>query len=344
MEPEFDIDKILSDIDEDGESEFKHPESDVTEAEQLIEDDLHRENDAGEEDKEAGIPEYDEELPVPDLGEVPIPDVIVEEIKDEELQDEQEREEKTGSVEEETTPVNRNHGFTVKGTRSWNTREPYLINISDDKLKQLKEYFSRAFFFIREDIDEETVKSEIKRSFAGFMRNPSKNISEEYKEFIFKLIISEVESIIRFFNIPDNKRDIFIYHVGPFSIHKSVISKFKKKMGLAYRYDVSGRRAVSFFPDEYIKLKVLEWYEENINKKELQFDSVQIVDELTTLVSRSYHEEKKKFSKKLNKINYRLGPGKMINSQELLRLKGDEWFGSGCIEVYKRFISKTIFR
>ncbi len=344
MESEFDIDKILSEIDDDEKNEISDIGSDDAVTDTAGNDNFTRESEPGEETEEPVPGEDDETLPGSAGGESQINRTDTENDREEsDLQDEINFEEIHLSEEKPAANQKDDYGFTLKGTKSWNTREPYLITISHDRLTLHEDYFSGAFFFISEDIDEETIKNEIKRSFAGFMRNPAKNISEDYKEFIFKLIIYESDLITRFFNIPAEKKDIFIYHIGPSTMHKIVIAKFKKKMGLAYRYDNVNRRAVSFFPDEFIKLKVLDWYEENINTKELPFDSAQILDELTMIVSKSYMVEKKKFARKLDKINYRLGPGKRISSQELLRLKGDQWFGSGSIAVYKRFLQKTIF-
>jgi hypothetical protein len=344
MESDFDIDKILSEIDDDEEREVMDRESDDQKTDLQSDDDFDRESGADEEEG-ADLHEDDKALPASAEGESSLIGAHTEESRGEAgLQDEADPEEKSSAEKTEASERKRDYGFTVKGTKSWNTRKPYHLNISDEKLKQQEEYFSGAFFFIKEEIDEETIKNEIKRSFAGFMRNPSRNVSEEYKEFIFKLIISEIKSITSFFNIPPDKKDLFIYHIGPTAMYEIVTGKIKKKMGLAYRYDNANRRAISFFPDEFIKLKILDWYEENINIKDLQFDSAQILDELTMIVSRSYLTEKRKFSKKLDKINYRLGAGKRISSQELLRLKGDEWFGSGSIAVYKRFLQNTLFK
>jgi hypothetical protein len=346
VESDFDIDKILSEIDEDEEKGVLDLESNDTVTNLSNEDNFEHARESGaEEENDSIIKKDNETLPGLTAGESSLTREYTEEGREESsVQDEIISEKEIPPENEETAEQQAGHGFTVMGTKSWNTREPYLIDIIDEKLGQNETYFRGAFFFIREDIDEKTIQNEIKRSLAGFMRNPSKNISEEYREFIFSLLLSESDSIIRFFNIPDDKIDLFIYHTGPSTMHKILLSRFKKKIGLAYRYDNANRRAISFFPEEFIKLKVLEWHEDNINRKELPFDSAQILDELTTIVSRSYLEEKKKFNRKLDTINYKLGPGKRISSQELIRLKGDEWFGSGSIAVYKRFLQKTMFK
>lgn len=345
MESDFDIDKILSEIDEDDEWGNLEGENDGTVTDRYIDEHIDRESETDEEEEVTDIQKDDEDIPHLTGVKNGSTGISSEEFKNEGDDNEEISTENISDAEEKkTTGLKKYRNYTVKGTKSWNTRTPYLISINDEKLKQHEEYFTGAFFFIKEDVNEETIKDEIKRSFAGFMRNPSRNISEEYKEFIFKLIISESEMITDFFNIPDEKKDLFIYHIGPSTMHNIITGKFRKKAGLVYRYDNANRRAVSFFPDEFIKLKILDWYEENINTKELQFDSAQILDDLTITVSRIYLAERKKFNIKLDKINYKLGNAKRISSQELLRLKGDEWFGSGCVAVYKRFLHKTMFK
>ena len=50
-----------------------------------------------------------------------------------------------------------------------------------------------------------------------------------------------------------------------------------------------------------------------------------------------------KFNSRLNKVNAKVPPDRAISRERLFRLKGAEWFGTLNIEIFKRFIGRSIF-
>jgi len=75
----------------------------------------------------------------------------------------------------------------------------------------------------------------------------------------------------------------------------------------------------------------------------MPFDSIQQFDDIKSVIAKKYTGDVKKFHHTLEDVNTRIAPDKSISRDRLLNLKGDDIFGIMEIEVYKRFIERTIF-
>jgi len=233
--------------------------------------------------------------------------------------------------------------FTVKGTKSWNSKEPYIIDLDHTVFKNEKKDLNVSFYFAEKTMPAETVNSNVKKMLINFIRKPSLNISSDYDAFIYKIIIDEIENIKKYFNIEESKSQLFIYHLGPMSLYKIIMMRFEtQKFGYCYKYS-KGNMAVKFYPYEFIKIKILTWFEQNINALDINFDSIQAYEEFRGIIEKRYSMELKNFNAKYNDIITRMPPEKTISREKLLKIKGTEWFGLSNMVVYKRFIERTIF-
>jgi len=324
-----DIDQILSDIDKAEDSDYEL-RSDV-EDESIIDDVTMPSNDlAGDyrslekEDSETAITGPAEYM---ETGGSPLttPDPAVHDA----IQP---------AVEETDLP-----SFNLKGTKSWNTREPYTITLNQDRLFQEINYLRSSFYFIKDRLNNEELKKQIHQNFLKYIRRPAENKISDYEHFIYTMIISENENASSFFGFTDEMKHLFTYHCGPLTLYRMINSHFQYyKIAFCYRHE-SSNKSVRFYPEEFIREKVMNWYEENINSMTLSFDSIQPLNEIRNAVVKKYTLETKRFNQKLEAVNAKLTPERRISREKLIALKGDELFGMSVIEVYKRFLDRTIF-
>ncbi|MCU0847292.1 MAG: hypothetical protein MUD12_05335 [Spirochaetes bacterium] len=233
--------------------------------------------------------------------------------------------------------------FTVKGTKSWNTKEPYIIDLDFTLFENEKKDLNASFYFTEKTITAEMINLNVKKMLINFIRKPSLNVSNEYDAFIYKIIIDEIENIKKYFNIEESKKQLFIYHLGPLSLFKIIMVRFEtQKFGFCYKYS-KGNMAVKFYPHEFIKMKILIWFEQNINALDISFDSIQAYEEFKDIIEKRYSIELKNFNARYNDIISRMPPEKTISREKLLKIKGADWFGLSNMVVYKRFIERTIF-
>src|SRR4030042_6064893 len=233
--------------------------------------------------------------------------------------------------------------FTIKGTKSWNRREPYLIRFNPDALKNDMENLQKSFFFVDEPSDAGAIKIRIKQEIVTYLRKPTEHVTERYQEFTYRSIITAEQELSRTFSLGKDSEKLFMYHIGPLTVYKYIKDKFNNnRYGYCYKY-LPGNKASRFFPDEFIKEIVLEWFEQNINTLDLHFDSIQKYEEIKTLVLDKYHKDLRIFNARLEQLNAKLGTDKNISRVKLFQIKGASWFGHLTIEVYRRFMGSTIF-
>jgi hypothetical protein len=233
--------------------------------------------------------------------------------------------------------------FSIRGSKSWNQHEPYIIQMDAATLTNDIESLEKSFYFVDEPADQAEIKLKIKQEIVAYLRRPSENVTERYREFIYRLIIASTQEIIRTFKIVQENEKLFIYHIGPLTIFRYIRELFhQNKYGYCYKY-LPGNKAARFFPEEYIKDTILTWFEENINILNLSFDSLQKFDEMKKIVLIKYHSDLRLFNARLDQINAKAGHDKNISRHKLFYLKGNEWFGQLEIEIYKRFIGNSIF-
>ncbi len=235
--------------------------------------------------------------------------------------------------------------FTVRGTRPWNTREPYIIRLNTEKLTRDGEDLLRSFYFIRTGMEEKNLEGELKRSMLRFMRDGERNIHESYSEFVLKAISTVIQGIVDFFSAADI-HPLFSYHLGPYPVYMAVLEGFLTGgTGYCFKYG-AGNRVTRFMPQEFIKQQVLEWFEHNVHVFDLPFDSIQEYETIRRMVSKKYFSEVDEKNRKLDELieSKNLMAEMGFDRTEFYRARWKEWFGPANIIVYNRFIEKTIFK
>lgn len=233
--------------------------------------------------------------------------------------------------------------YTVKGTKSWNTKEPYLIRVDGARLKVEYADLEKSFYYVPEPMNQESLRDEIKKAMIQYHRRPGDHILDAYTDFIFRHISGIIDELTLGYHLDASSKGIFLYHIGPLTFYNVVVAKFMSgKYGFCYRY-VPENKATRYLPHEFIKEKALIWFEENINSLDLAFDSLQGFETIRTLVSRRYQSSLLVFNSRIAELNKRLGAGRSIDRDKLFALKGYQWFGATNIEVFRRFIGKSIF-
>ncbi len=236
--------------------------------------------------------------------------------------------------------------FTVRGKSSWNTREPYVLKIEYEKLQKDYQELETVFYYISQPDTSENIDAAIKRSLVRYLSDPSKTALEEYEDFLKKSIASNLDMSCSFFAVREELRTIFAYHLGPVTIHRQLALVFQyEKYGQCCRY-LPGNRVVRFLPVEYMKETVLNWCEANINSRNLEFDKIQLFSELRSLVARKYSAEVDKYSRLLDETiaRQKLDANPQFNRNDYFKSRFAHWFGVSRIQVYNRFIDKTIFK
>ncbi len=236
--------------------------------------------------------------------------------------------------------------YTVKGDRSWNTREPYVINIDYKKLQATLHELSYSIYYVEKPESDKSSQGRIRRALLKNITRSNTELIEKYKEFIFKSIFMQVKEFGEFYNLKGDNLHLFLYHSGVFTTYRILTSIFQKlKIGYCYM-QTAENKVVRHFPLEFIKMLVLNWFEDNINIYDLPFNGIHEYNEIKRMVSARYYTELEKYNKKLDEIIVRLklNDDKNFNREEYYRNKWDEWFGRGNILVYNRFIERTIFK
>ncbi len=348
---EFNIDKILSEIDEDeqqvdqtqikrevlNEIEFIEIENDALKISSAhVTDESQSESAIEEKANLEAILNDSSDISGDESGITEEP-----EIKSEPLEEKRSDEPSPAKESNENLFQSR---FTIVGTKAWNRKEPYIIQLDGNRLETDCNNLKNSFYFTPATNEKEANKDDMKSSLARYMRKSGHDITSQYQEFIYKIITSINNDLAAYFGINDDIRNIFIYHIGSLSIYKIVNEKFIiGKFGYCYKYDLHSAKVIRFMPDEFIKEKVLTWYEDNINSLHLPFDSIQNFDKVFRIIEKSYSIVKRNFLIRLDELNNKLAPGKKISSKDLLKLKGNKWFGIQNIIIYRRFLDRTIF-
>ena len=235
--------------------------------------------------------------------------------------------------------------FTVRGTRPWNTREPYVIRINAERLLKEQKDLEESFYFIQRPIEEKALEGEVKRYMLIFLRDRSMNILDAYGEFILKTVFMKMQEIVAFFGAEDILT-LFAYHMGPYTAYQMLADAFASEgIGFCYKY-AAGNKVARHLPSEFIKEKVLEWFEHNVNVFDLPFDGIQEYENIRKMVSKKYFAAVDESYKKLEELLTKTGADRdpKFDKQALFKSRWKEWFGPSNIIVYNRFLEKTIFK
>ena len=236
--------------------------------------------------------------------------------------------------------------FTVRGTCAWNRIEPYIIRIDGAKLSKDSSDMDAAVHFNAEIPDPVKVNGIVKRAMLRFIKDQSLNIKSAYTEFVFKTISVQIQDIADSLGIPDERMALFAYHLAPLTVWKLLIDIFTEtQVGVCYKM-LSDNRVSRFIPQEYLKEKTMEWFEQNINQLDLPFDRVSEYSEFKRIVLERYNAEKERSIQKIDLAaeQFFQKTGKRLDKDALLKNKAKELFGTRMIPVYNRFIDRTIFK
>lgn len=249
----------------------------------------------------------------------------------------------------QTSCDDNNYGvsFTVRGKKSWNTREPYIVPIDQDVLAIEEEELEYMVYFIKDDISKERAMSEIKRAIVKLtIDRTSSDSLEAYGEFIYKRIVSLLNESVQFFQIPEADQWLYYYHLGPYTSWRMLLSDLQLS-GQGYCFSVrDGKKVKKILPYEYLKKLTSEWYENNVSCKDMQFDSVNALDLLRRNVSRKYYSEIDEFVAKIDAYIKTLSPEivKKLDRKSFIKNKALQVYSQKHIIVCNRFIDKTIFK
>ena len=233
--------------------------------------------------------------------------------------------------------------FKIRGTKTFNMREPYLIKLDPGLLAYVSSELKQSFYFIDEPLSVDMVKVNIKKELVKYLRRPNEHLIRNYTEFIYRKIAAACDSISTGFELDRDTRDLFIYHIGPLTMYKIIAEELLlEKYGFCYKH-LPANKAMRFFPDEFIKLVVMGWHEENINTLDLPFDSIQKYEEIKNIALKKYHADLKIFNTRWDQLNARVGANKSISRAKLYKVMGIRWFGIRKIEIYKRFVGAILF-
>jgi hypothetical protein len=233
--------------------------------------------------------------------------------------------------------------FTLRGTSTWNTHEPYIIRIDAGKLVKDYSDLENSIYFNPDIPDPVTMSGFVKRAMILYMKNPAKHILKEYGEFILRFISFKVDGLYDFFGFTGDTAKLFSYHLAPLTMHKIVSSHFQETgQGLCFKL-LPGNKVSRHVPVEFIKEKVLNWYENNINTMNLPYDRVSDYNEIKRTIQDKFIVEKKRCAEKAAAAVERLRQqsGKSIDPNIILQKKSAELYGAAQIIVYNRFIEKT---
>jgi len=345
------LDQFLSEFDEEPGKKRKDssatPES-LTEAafdDDLLNPDTGTGSDSLSPEPEPGRFSYESETePVPDLNPA---DTGITEISDS-MPESEIFPEQTGKDEKvfpEQLPADRAENLIpgIPGARSWNTRPPYVLTLTQSDLDADIAALETSFYVVQSQIPREQLSAELKRSLLKYLKKQISSIDNIYREIVNRAILLESEKLLGYFSIDPEKQKMFMYHLGITTVHSLVLWRFKNTgTGYCYRYGTDGK-AIRFFPESFLKKVVVDWYQDNIYSLNLPFDSLQVYDSFKNLVSKRYIEEDREFRSRLDKINQKVDPSRRITADKLMKLKGGEWYDQACILSYRRFLGRTIF-
>jgi hypothetical protein len=139
--------------------------------------------------------------------------------------------------------------FTVKGSKSWNTVDPYIIPIENITLNNNYFELKNSFYYVSSPTDEAALKENVRINILKFIRTKT-DIIKNYTEFIYSTITSTIEGITNTFPLEANLKDLLIYHLGPNTVFRILIGKFnQQKFGYCYKL-TSANKAEPYIPEE----------------------------------------------------------------------------------------------
>jgi hypothetical protein len=237
----------------------------------------------------------------------------------------------------------------VPGKSSWNTNEPYKINLNPVKFEANLKDIMEAVVFIDTKKSKEGIDAIVKRALIKNLRSsiPFEPIRDNYDAFIFKSVAKIVDALKEFITESDFDPDLFVYHCGPFTVYSILYKIFERdQIGICFKR-LTDSKIVRFIPEEYVKLMVMAWFTHNLYPlSTIDFDKINEFNRLRTYIQHRYAES---VSRNLEKINIAVAhhykqTGVHKSPQAVLAVKAEELYPLLHKEVYKRFVERTLFK
>ncbi|MGQ9842088.1 MAG: hypothetical protein ACUVRK_00855 [Spirochaetota bacterium] len=249
---------------------------------------------------------------------------------------------------ESTTHLEQNTVFfTVKGTKPWNTREPYILSIDQNVLNIEKEDLEYMVYYTKKQVTDEQIKSELRRALLKQTIDKEQyDIVEDFIEFMNKKIVSILNEGFEYFEILDNDQWLFYYHLGPHTLFRLLLADIQIT-GEGYCFSSrDGKKIKKLIPYEYLKTIVLEWCQNNVNNRDLPYDSVNALDLIRRQVSKKYFSEIDEFVAKIDAYLGTLNPQilKKLDRKLFIKRKALQIYNQKQILIFNRFVDKTIFK
>ncbi|MEW6526335.1 MAG: hypothetical protein AB1444_06680 [Spirochaetota bacterium] len=237
--------------------------------------------------------------------------------------------------------------FTVKGTKPWNTREPYMLPVDENVMNIEKEDLEYMVYYTKSQLTDDQIKSELRRALLKLSIDKEKyDIVEDFIEFIKKKIVSILHESVEYFDIPENDQWLFYYHLGPHTIFRLLLADIQLT-GEGYCFSSrDGKKIKKLVPYEFLKAIVLEWFENNVNNRDLPFDSVNALDLIRRQVSKKYFSEIDEFVAKIDAYLGTLNPEtlKKLDRKSFIKQKALQVYNQKQVLIFNRFVDRTIFK
>lgn len=246
-----------------------------------------------------------------------------------------------------THPEQNTVPFTVKGSKPWNTHEPYILSIDENVLNIEKEDLEYMVYYTKKQVTDEQIKSELRRALLKLTIDKEQyDIVEDFIEFMNKKIVSILNEGFEYFEIFDNDQWLFYYHLGPHTLFRLLLADIQIT-GEGYCFSSrDGKKIKKLIPYEFLKTIVLEWCQNNVNNRDLPFDSVNALDLIRRQVSKKYFSEIDEFVAKIDAYLGTLNPEilKKLDRKLFIKQKASQVYNQKQILIFNRFVDKTIFK
>jgi len=107
-----------------------------------------------------------------------------------------------------------------------------------------------------------------------------------------------------------------------------------------------GKKIKKLVPYEFLKTIVLEWCQNNVNNRDLPFDSVNALDLIRRQVSKKYFSDIDEFVAKIDAYLGTLNPEtlKKLDRKSFIKQKAMQVYNQKQILIFNRFVDRTIFK
>ncbi|HXK65968.1 MAG TPA: hypothetical protein PK348_06850, partial [Spirochaetota bacterium] len=196
-------------------------------------------------------------------------------------------------------------------------------------------------------LTDDQMKSELRRALLKLSIDKEKyDIVEDFIEFISKKNVSILHESVEYFDIPENDQWLFYYHLGPHTIFRLLLADIQIS-GEGYCFSSrDGKKIKKLIPYEFLKTIVLEWCDNNVNNRDLPFDSVNALDLIRRQVSKKYFSEIDEFVAKIDAYLGTLNPEtlKKLDRKSFIKQKALQVYNQKQILIFNRFVDRTIFK